>query len=134
MTIDGWVCLYKWLFTYPVKLWRWTTGPVEPLNGIINDMSGAKLLSMTQMDCLSLSCRLCPFLSHNWRHSTAACVLMKGMACHWLPTFPPKPICPSSFMLHSWLYSGYDEAGQNPTVWATIPSRNRYKMLAKRLL
>ena len=44
---------YRWakstFIAKPVKLWRCTAGPVEPVRGINKDVCGSKLLSMTAL-------------------------------------------------------------------------------------
>ena len=48
----GRVCFHRRPFANPVKPQRCTTEPVNPLDGIIKDVSGAKLLLMTTLSIL----------------------------------------------------------------------------------
>ena len=49
MAIDAQVCFHIWLFTDTVKPTRYTTGCVEPVNNINKDVSGARLLPITDL-------------------------------------------------------------------------------------
>ena len=44
MDIDGQVCFHRRPFVIPVRPLRCTTGPLGPVNGINNDVSGTRLL------------------------------------------------------------------------------------------
>ena len=90
MAIDGQVCFHRWLFIDPVKPPWCTTGSGKPVNGINKEVSGARLLPMT---VLTYPVDWVSFALY-WRHSTAVCVLMKGITCLWLPTNPHNPPYP----------------------------------------
>ena len=74
-------CFYNYiqLFANSVKPWWYATGPVEPVSSTNKDVCGTKLLPI---DCLSLSCGLCLFLSVIENSSTAACGLMECITCN----------------------------------------------------
>ena len=70
-------------FLEPVKPWRCTAGPVEPVNDIDKDVCSAKLQPTTvsaypvDWDCFTY-----------WTHSIAVCVLMKALTHLQLLTLP----------------------------------------------
>ena len=91
---------YKWpnlllqmAFVDHNKPWKCTAGLVKPVNGIIKDVSGAKLLPTT---ISAYPAGLVCFYHLLLRHSTTACVLMEGITHLWLPSsqYPPPPTCP----------------------------------------
>ena len=89
MAIDGQVYFHRQLFADPVKSQRYTTGSVEPANGINKDVIGATLLPMIVLTypidwvcfCHLLKtqhCCLCPIGRYNLP----------------LATHPPQPLPP----------------------------------------
>ena len=61
-TKDGRVCFHRRPFANPVKPQRCTTEPVNPLDGINKDVSGAKLLLMTTFVYPEACACFCPLL------------------------------------------------------------------------
>ena len=87
MTVDGQVCFYRQLFADPVKPRGCTTGPLLPLRGTNKTVCSAKLPSGP------ILCIVAVYVDY-WRHSTAVCVLMEGIAHLWLPACPHHPSTP----------------------------------------
>ena len=74
-------------FLEPIKPWRYTTGHVEPMNGINKDVCGAKLQPMTVLACpVNWDC-LCHLF---WTHSITVCVLCSVLFCCHYPTRDPQ--------------------------------------------
>ena len=95
MAIDRQVFFYRWFFVDPVKPWRCTIGSVRPVNGIIMDVSGDRLLLTTVLTYPADS--VCSY--HLLKIQHCVCIIIKGIICLWLPTHlpiqPPHPILPS---------------------------------------
>ena len=96
MAKDGQVCLHRRLFANAVRPQRCTTEPVRPLDGINNDLGGAKLLLMTTsvypVDCTCI-CLLLKTQHH--------CLCPNGRcnppsASHPPPPSPSHPPLPPS--------------------------------------
>ena len=69
-------------FLQPVKPWRCTTGPVEPVNGINKDVCGTKL-QPTQLSWPILWIETV-YVTY-WTHSIAVCVLKEALTHLQLP-------------------------------------------------
>ena len=116
MAIDGQVCFYRWLFADHVKPWKCTTKPVKPVNSIIKNVSGAKMLPTTVLayhqpvDCVCfchpLKTQHC-YLGTNGKYNLP-------LTTHSPPV--PTPSLKSHSLPYSWQYSG---CAQNSTVLAS---------------
>ena len=97
-TVDGQVCFHRWLFIDPIKPWKCTTGPMEPVNGINKDVSGPDCCKQLSRPILWIKTVSVTY----WRYSIAVCVLLEGIIHLQLPTYlhhPPNPLPPASLLI-----------------------------------
>ena len=99
MAKDGQVCFQKGPFANPVKQQRYTTEPVEPLDGINTDVCGAKLRP-TAVLAYSVDCDC-------WCHlldTHCCCMSPNGTLNLNLPSAshppPPSPTHPLICVIH----------------------------------
>ena len=81
------VCFHRWLFANPIKPPKCTTGSVGPVKW---HEKGYEWCQIPANDCRSILW-IEPVSVTDWRHSTAICVLMEGIICLRLPTYPHHP-------------------------------------------
>ena len=101
--INSLVCFHWRLFLKPGKPWKYTTRPVEPVNGINEGVCGAKLFPMSvvayPVDC---DC-LCHLLDTHYCCLCLNSSFNPPSASHLLPP-PPAPFHPPT-PLYKWYYS-----------------------------
>ena len=96
MAKDGQVCFHRRHFTNPVKPQRCTAEPVEPLNGINEDVGGAKLLLTTTSACPVDCACFWPLQTQHY------CLCPNGsFDLHFASHPPPAPLPPTHSLIHA---------------------------------